>query len=112
VKPEMLVDKTAPMPLYPPQIPWLFLVYLRPNILLRILSGMVVNYKNCQIPCSQLICVLCLVISAIFNSYYPYICISLQMSADTEKAHELDLENAEFMADEDHDPLKIRTELT
>jgi hypothetical protein len=43
---------------------------------------------------------------------YPYIYISLQMSADIEKSHELDLESTEFAAEEDSDPVKIRIELT
>jgi hypothetical protein len=33
------------------------------------------------------------------------------MSADIEKAHELDLGSTEFVADEDSDAVKIRTEL-
>jgi hypothetical protein len=34
------------------------------------------------------------------------------MSVDTKKAHELDLESMDVVADEDPDPLMIRTELT
>jgi hypothetical protein len=41
---------------------------------------------------------------------YPYIYISLQMSADTEKSPELDLESTESAAEEDSDTVKIRTE--
>ncbi|XP_033608534.1 facilitated trehalose transporter Tret1-like isoform X2 [Cryptotermes secundus] len=34
------------------------------------------------------------------------------MSEDSDRAHELDLESTEFVADEDSDPVKNRTELT